>query len=97
MKYLFSLMILTVITFSCQKSDCKDAVEAKFVDKTGFDGCGMVIEVLDNEFIEPTNLAEFDISPKDGMKIWVSYKLSENSASICMIGEIVDIICIQER
>jgi len=97
MKYFLLFTILLTVTFSCQKTDCNDAVKAKFVDKTGLDGCGMVIEVSDNEFVEPTNLDEFDISPKDGMEIWVSYKLSENGASICMIGDVVDVICVQER
>jgi hypothetical protein len=95
-KTLLLAAILMGIT-SCQKSDCKDAVKAIFVDKTGLDGCGMVIEIADDEYLEATNLDELSITPKDGMKIWVSYTVDNNSASICMIGDMVEVECVEQR
>lgn len=95
-KLIFPALCLLFIA-SCKKSDCEDAIKATFVDKTGLDGCGMVIEIDDDEYLEPTNLDELDITPKDGMKIWVSYSADTSSSSICMIGDIVEVECIEER
>jgi len=88
-----SLLTLT----SCEKeSDCPNAVKATFTDLTGLDGCGMVIELENGDRIEPVNLSDFEIDVEDGKKIWVEYH-SFSGASICMVGEIVEIDCIGER
>ena len=98
MKKNFTLLFgIVLLCLSCKKSSCENAVKATFHDATGLDGCGMVIKLENGNAIEPRNLNEFDIVPKDGDKIWVSYHLVQNAGSICMIGDIVDIDCIQKR
>lgn len=82
--------------FACEKSDCTDAVKAKFKDMTGLDGCGMMIELNNGGRLEPINLEDFSIVPEDGMKIWVNYHATQGG-SICMAGELVEIDCIVER
>lgn len=86
-----------ILIFSCKKSTCSDAVKAKFLDATGTDGCGMLIELKNGDRIEPKNLGDFDIVPKNGKKIWVSYHTAENAFTICMMGDVVNIDCISER
>ncbi len=51
----------------------------------------------DGTNLEPTNLTEFDVEFVDGNKILVEYKQSNVGASICMVGEIVEIKSIKER
>lgn len=82
---------------SCDKdTDCSNAVKAEFKDLTGLDGCGMVIELANGDRLEPTNLANFEIEVVDSRKIWVEYHVVDG-ASICMVGEIVEIVCIGKR
>lgn len=90
------LILVSIILASCSKPGCNGAVKAQFKDLTGLDGCGMVIELNSGEKIEPHNLSEFNITPEDGKKIWVKYHATQGG-SICMVGEIVDIDCIEER
>ena len=77
---------------------CPNAVEATLKDFTGLDGCSWVL-VLDNgKKLEPTNLKKFDnIELKDDKRVLIEYKTIHNAASICMIGTIVEIICISEK
>ena len=77
---------------------CPNAVEATLKDFTGLDGCSWVL-VLDNgKKLEPTNLQKFDnIKLLDGKQVLVEYKNIHNAASICMVGTIVEIICISEK
>lgn len=82
---------------SCAKGSCGHGQKAKLKDLTGLDGCGMVIELQDGSYLEPTNLSEMDIEIVDGKKIWVSYHTAPNLASICMAGNIVEIDCIASR
>jgi hypothetical protein len=63
---------------------------------TGLDGCGMVIELENGDKLEPTNLSNFEIDVEDGKKIWVEYH-GVWMASICMVGEVVEVDCIGER
>ena len=89
--------ILVLHLSGCNKSTCENAQKAKFKDLTGLDGCGMVIELPNGSYLEPTNLNEMDIEMTDGKKIWVSYHSLPNMASICMVGDIVEIDCIAPR
>jgi hypothetical protein len=42
------------------------------------------------------NLNDFNITPTDGMKVWVKYH-EVAGASICMVGPIVEIDCLAKR
>ncbi len=96
-RYTLLLSALTVLALSCSKQPHPDSVKATFRDATGTDGCGMVIELTDGQFIEPKNLHEFDLEPHHGDKIWVRYHLATSGGSICMIGDIVVIDHIAKR
>lgn len=95
--FIILLLGIFTLTYSCQKSSCPDAVKAKFLDATGTDGCGMLIELTNGQKLEPRNLDDFDIEPKDGEKIWVSYHLAESGGTIYMVGKVVFINCISKR
>lgn len=86
-----------ILIFSCQKNPCDNSEKAKFKDATGTDGCGMIIELSNGEYLEPNNLDKFNIEPQDGKKIWISYHLAQSGGTICMVGEIIVIDCISER
>ena len=76
---------------------CSDSVKGELKNLTGLDGCSWVLELEDGVRVEPINLEEFDIEKQDGQKIYVSYEIEQGYASICMIGSIVRITCIEKR
>lgn len=96
-KHLSSIVLFFLLSASCQKNACSDSVKATFVDATGTDGCGMIIELTNGKFLEPKNLNDFDVVPKNGKKIWVSYHLAQTGGTVCMIGDVVILDCITER
>lgn len=94
---LFFFLIVAGSISACNKNkSCTDGVKGKFVDATGLDGCGMIIELNSGKKLEPKNLSEFDINIADNQKIRLKYHLT-SGGSICMVGEIVEIDCIAER
>ncbi len=82
---------------SCNKNYCEGGVKAVFQDETGLDGCGMLIKLKNGKFLEPKNLADFDVNPPNGQKIWVSYHLAESGVSTCMVGDLVVVDCLTNR
>ena len=77
---------------------CANGINATLKNLTGLDGCSWVL-VLDNgKKLEPTNLKKFDhIKLEDGKQVIVEYEPKPLAASICMVGTIVEIICISEK
>lgn len=65
-------------------------------DYTGLDGCGFVIELNSGEILEPAFVHDTTFVFHDNQKVWLSYK-PLSAASICMVGEIVEVLCINER
>jgi hypothetical protein len=59
------------------------------------DGCSWVIKI-DNDVFEPVNLNEFNFELKEGKKVWIKYT-TVNLASICMVGQTIEIEAIWER
>lgn len=96
MKYYY-LVIVAFLLFSCDRSSCDNAQAATIEDYTGLDGCGLVIKLQDGTVLEPTNLNDFNLTPTDGMKVWVNYHELSGMASICMVGPIVEIDCLAKR
>lgn len=94
------------------KADCDAPVSATVRDLTGLDGCGFVFELEDGTRLEPVRLVYFCGTPPlpkeitedplysfefvDGKKVKIGYKECEDCASICMVGPIVKITCIEE-
>jgi hypothetical protein len=96
MKTFFILFASTFLFFACNRTSCENAQAATIVDYTGLDGCGLVIKLQSGEVLEPVNLNDFNITPTDGMKVWVKYH-EVGLASICMVGPTVEIDCLAQR
>ena len=100
MKRFLSLLILTGLLFiiSCEdKDETLDCdIKATLRDYTGLDGCGFVL-VLDNG--EVLEMGGFDEEPdfqfNDGMEVSISYEEMQGMATICMVGLIVRIMCME--
>ncbi len=96
-----NLIVVFLIAFaSCTTDTCNcgnDAVKATIEDFTGLDGCGWVLVLEDGTNLEPTNLNSQQVAPADGKKVWVTYTKAQNAASICMVGDMVEITCMSER
>jgi hypothetical protein len=92
---LFSCAFLLLFS-SCEGSSCENAKAATIEDYTGLDGCGLVIKLTTGEVLEPMNLNGFNITPTDGMKVWVKYH-EVGLMSICMVGPTVEIDCLAKR
>jgi len=96
MKTLFILIASTFLFVSCKRTSCENAQAATIIDYTGLDGCGLVIKLQNGEVLDPVNLNDFNITPTDGMKVWVKYH-EVGLASICMVGPTVQIDCLAKR
>ena len=100
MKRFLSLLILTGLLFiiSCEdKDETLDCdIKATLRDYTGLDGCGFVL-VLDNG--EVLEMGGFDAEPdfqfNDGMEVSISYEEMQGMATICMVGPVVRIMCME--
>lgn len=80
-------------------------------DLRGLDGCGFVFELADGKRLEPFRMFYCGTPPipqeqiqdplinfefVDGKQVKIGYEVMENQASICMVGSIVKITCIEE-
>lgn len=100
MKYLSVLWVLLVIgCSSCEKDtpiddypSC-DGKGMQLVDLTGLDGCGWVLQ-KDSSLFEPINIDSFDIPLRHEHYYYVKFD-TVNAVSICMVGPIIEIECIQ--
>ena len=98
MKNYISLLLFMGVLFSSFDNDQRSNAEAaEFKDLTGLDGCGMVIQLTDDSYLEVLNQDDLEIEIIDGKKIWIKYHTVSDAASICMVGDIVEIDCISER
>ncbi len=90
---------------------CDNGVLATVRDLTGLDGCGFVFELTDGTRLEPMRLMYCGTSPLpkevtedplydfqfvDGKQVRLGYEEIQDAASICMVGKIVRITCIEE-
>lgn len=96
MKTLLILLVSSLILSSCDRTSCENAQAATIEDYTGLDGCGLVIKLQNGAVLEPINLNDFNITPTDGMKVWVKYH-EVGMMSICMVGPTVEIDCLAKR
>lgn len=92
----FIVGIAFVLFTSCSsESGCSKSVHVKMRNLSGLDGCGWVLQLNDNSYLEAQNLTEFEIEFKEGKDLHVAYK-EIGGASICMVGKIVEITCLTE-
>ena len=94
------LLVFALSLFlSCRNED--DALlcdeKATLRDFTGLDGCAYVL-VLDNDNEEILEIGELEFEPdfefSDGLRVSVTYE-EFGGASICMIGPMVRLLCIE--
>jgi hypothetical protein len=93
------------------KVSCDNAVFATVKDLTGLDGCGFVFELADGTKLEPQMLGYCGTPPlpkevtenplynfqfTDGKQVRIGFEEVTDAASICMVGKIVKITCIEE-
>ena len=88
-----TLMLLSFI-IACQPVPCQDNVNGTVKDLEGLDGCGLVIQLDNDQTLVPLNLDEFDLELADGTQVNLSYSLQKNAMGICMTGDIAKIDCI---
>lgn len=96
MKNFVVFIFAAILICGCNRSTCENAQAATIVDYTGLDGCGLVIQLQNGTVLEPVNLNDFNLTPTDGMKVWVKYH-EIAGGSICMVGQIVEIDCLAKR
>lgn len=90
-------IISLALMVSCSKNtSCASAIKGKLKNLTGLDGCGWVIEANGKTY-EPINLGEFDSSLLvENQHIFFSYN-SFSGGSICMVGETIQLTCVEKR
>lgn len=90
-----TLLVLIIMAIGCNTGNeiIDDTTSAHLRNYTGLDGCGWVIELTDGTKLEPINLDEFNFTPTDGMAIEITYT-EMPLASICMVGQTVELITI---
>jgi hypothetical protein len=90
---------------------CTQGVEATVRDLTGLDGCGFVFELKDGTRLEPYRILLFCGTPPlpkevtedplyqfewiDGKRVKIGYDVLTDGVSICMVGPMVKITCIE--
>ena len=70
------------------------ATPATVRDLTGFDGCGKVLVLPSGQRLEPSGAAWTTFAAADGQHVIVGYTPT-NGASICMVGQTVEVTCIR--
>jgi hypothetical protein len=98
MRSIISLLLLGALLTSCDPPvECPSGypmVRGTIRDYTGLDGCAFVIELANGEVVEPGMVHDSTFVFEDGKKVWFSYR-SLPAASVCMVGEVVEVLCIQ--
>jgi hypothetical protein len=97
MNRFYFLLIFLIFLISCSKSNIS-WTSATIQDLTGLDGCGLLIQLEDQSYLEPINLSDFSSTAtiSDNQKVQVKYQ-EINGASSCMVGKIIEIKELQNR
>ena len=102
MRILQIALLIAILTMGCKKSKttavseigCDGGEVLTLKDLTGLDGCSWVFEQANGNKLEPTNLAE-QLSSPENKQYRVIYKTRTNGGSICMVGNLIEIVCIE--
>lgn len=89
---------LTCLEMVKEKTNCNPCSNRSLVtieNHTGFDGCGWLLKLENNEILEPINLNQYNINLVDGTLAYVTYENAEGMASICMMGKMVKICSLE--
>jgi len=90
------LAFVLLLVLSCRNEDDTFLCDEKAILRnfTGLDGCSYVLVLDDEKVLEIGDLeVEPDFQFRDGLRVSVTYK-ELSSASICMVGSIVRVLCI---
>jgi hypothetical protein len=100
---LASMFLLASLT-SCSKENglVKNCgTPATVRDLSGLDGCGFVLELDNGQRLEPVTFVRCGNDPgsqfewKDGQRVTIGYQELNDRGSICMVGKVVEITCIE--
>jgi hypothetical protein len=97
--FLGALAVSVLLIASCGKKTggCYKGEKAWVKDFTDSDTCGILFQLEDGTKLEPINLSEFSgMEFNHGDLVWISYKPA-SGASLCGMGDIVEIKCLAER
>lgn len=109
--FLSPLVFLSCSEEEATKISCANAVPAIVRDLSGLDGCGYVFELMDGSKLEPFMIGYCGTPPLpkevtenplynfewvNGKEVLIEYEEVPDAASICMVGKIVKITCIEE-
>ena len=90
------LAFVLLLVLSCRNDDDTFLCDEKAILRnfTGLDGCSYVLVLDDEKVLEIGDLeVEPDFQFRDGLRVSVTYE-ELSSASICMVGSIVRVLCI---
>ncbi len=92
---IFVITGLALLTTGCPEDKCEGGVHGLLVDYTGLDGCQWIIELESGERLEPVNLHQLKFEPSDSLPVRIIYTEATDMMSICMVGKMVHINCIE--
>lgn len=83
------------IFYTCTPTNlnCPNGIYGEIVDYTGLSGCGLVIETPLYGTLEPVSVPD-SITLEAGMSINFEFEIFDG-ASICMVGQLVEITCLE--
>jgi hypothetical protein len=91
---LIAFALLLVLSCRNEEDTFLCSEKATLRDFTGLDGCSYVLVLDDEEVLEIGDLEfEPDFQFRDGLRVSVSYE-ELSSSSVCMVGSIVRVLCI---
>ncbi len=97
LRRLMLLLCVGLMLTACPAERCEDGVDALILDYSELDGCGWIIMLETGERLEPVNLHQYDIEPVDSLPVNITYTVIKDMVSICMVGKIVHINCINSK
>ena len=65
-------------------------------DQSGLDGCKWVIITDEGTKVNPTNIADFNIALRDGMRVYIEYVMLDGVMTTCMSGKVSKITLLEE-
>ena len=93
----FAVIFILFFSLNCSDEETSCEIKATLRDYAGLDGCGFVLVLEEGGVLE---MGAFDVEPDfsfdDGMKVRISYEEMSDMASICMVGPIVRIACMEK-
>lgn len=83
-----------VTSYTQGQCGCTYKYQGTVVDYTGLDACSLMIELSNGTVLEPVNLPKgYQLTA--GASVELDYRVITTHASICMAGELADIVCIR--